>query len=125
MSCAPDCVGKEVEKELVGDETRGGAVAGESGFQPMMGRQKRRVKMSKEDVSGLSTVCKYCDLYINDAFGTAHRAHALYGCRAEKVGPGAAGYLMQKELDYFSLYLRPGKPLMAILGGAKVSDKLW
>lgn len=63
------------------------------------------------------------DVYINDAFGTAHRAHSsMVGI---KLSQRAAGFLMKKELDYFAKALEhPERPFLAILGGAKVSDKI-
>ena len=123
---APDCVGKEVEK-LVAEMKPGEVLLLENlRFHPEEEGKKDGVKMSKEDrqwfIDGLA---KLADLYINDAFGTAHRAHASMAGVPKKLGQGAAGYLMQKELDYFSrVFDGPEKPLMAILGGAKVSDKL-
>jgi len=66
---------------------------------------------------------KLGDIYINDAFGTAHRAHSsVVGCQLEQR---AAGFLMKKELDSFSKAIdNPEKPFLAILGGAKVADKI-
>lgn len=63
------------------------------------------------------------DVYVNDAFGTAHRAHSsMVGV---KLPQRAAGFLMKKELDYFAKALEnPERPFLAILGGAKVSDKI-
>lgn len=62
-------------------------------------------------------------LDINDAFGTAHRAHS--SVVGVKLDQRAAGYLMKKELDYFGKVLeKPERPFLAILGGAKVSDKI-
>lgn len=67
--------------------------------------------------------CRLGDIFINDAFGTAHRAHAsMVGIN---LPVRAAGLLMKKELDYFSKALeQPQKPFLAILGGAKVKDKI-
>ena len=66
-----------------------------------------------------------CDVYVNDAFGTAHRAHASTVGVAQLVPERAAGFLMKKELDYLGRILRsPEKPFVALLGGAKVSDKI-
>jgi phosphoglycerate kinase len=66
-----------------------------------------------------------CDVYVNDAFGTAHRAHASTAGMAHLVKERAAGFLMKKELDYLGRILKnPQKPFVAILGGAKVSDKI-
>lgn len=65
------------------------------------------------------------DLYIDDAFGTAHRAHASIVGVASYLQPAAAGYLLQKEIEYLGSVLSdPRRPLVAILGGAKVSDKI-
>ena len=65
------------------------------------------------------------DLYVNDAFGTAHRAHASTEGAARRFKQAAAGLLMEKELEYLGEKLKdPAKPFMLILGGAKVSDKI-
>ena len=65
------------------------------------------------------------DCYVNDAFGTAHRAHASMVGAAEKFERRAAGFLMARELDYFHKALaEPDRPFIALLGGAKVSDKI-
>jgi phosphoglycerate kinase len=66
-----------------------------------------------------------CDLYVNDAFGTAHRAHASTAGMVSYVGKAAAGLLMEKELTYLGkATLNPDRPYVAIIGGAKVSDKI-
>ena len=66
-----------------------------------------------------------CDLYVNDAFGTAHRAHASTAGMVSFVGRAAAGLLMEKELTYLGkATLNPDRPYVAIIGGAKVSDKI-
>ncbi|KAM9901952.1 hypothetical protein OXX79_004234 [Metschnikowia pulcherrima] len=83
-----------------------------------------KVKASKEDVEkfrqGLTALA---DVYVNDAFGTAHRAHSsMVGLELPQK---AAGFLMAKELEYFAKALEnPTRPFLAILGGAKVSDKI-
>ncbi|MCD6162165.1 MAG: phosphoglycerate kinase [candidate division Zixibacteria bacterium] len=65
------------------------------------------------------------DVYINDAFGTAHRAHASTEGVAHFIKPAAAGYLMQKEIDYLGKVLtNPQHPFVAIIGGAKISGKI-
>jgi phosphoglycerate kinase len=66
-----------------------------------------------------------CDVYVNDAFGTAHRAHASTVGMVSMVGKGAAGLLMEKELSFLGKAVsNPDRPYVAILGGAKVSDKI-
>jgi phosphoglycerate kinase len=70
------------------------------------------------------TLASYCDVYVNDAFGTAHRAHASTVGIA-KLLPAYAGLLMERELEMLSKLLeKPEKPFAAIIGGAKVSDKI-
>jgi phosphoglycerate kinase len=70
-------------------------------------------------------LAKLAEFYVNDAFGTAHRAHASTAGITKFVQKSAAGLLMQKELDYLGRALHhPEKPFVAILGGAKVSDKI-
>ncbi|KAH3671831.1 hypothetical protein OGAPHI_000017 [Ogataea philodendri] len=83
-----------------------------------------KVKASKEDVEKFrKQLTALADVYVNDAFGTAHRAHSsMVGIELKER---AAGFLMAKELEYFSKALEnPVRPFLAILGGAKVSDKI-
>jgi len=126
VAFAPDCVGDEVEK-MVADMNDGDVLLLENlRFHPEEEGKKDGEKMAKEDrawfIDGLA---KLADVYVNDAFGTAHRAHASMAGVPEKLDQGAAGYLLQKELDYFGkVFGNPERPLTAILGGAKVSDKI-
>src|SRR5262249_36970015 len=70
-------------------------------------------------------LARLCDFYVNDAFGSAHRAHASTEGITHFVDKSAAGLLMEKELEYLGKALtHPQKPFVAILGGAKVSDKI-
>ena len=82
---------------------------------------------TKNDPDFSAQLAGLADLYVNDAFGTAHRQHAsMYGV-PEKLGPGrrVCGFLIQKELEYLGQALDdPAPPFLAILGGAKVSDKI-
>ena len=83
-----------------------------------------KVKASKADVAKFcESLTKLGDVYVNDAFGTAHRAHAsMVGVQ---LPIRAAGFLLKKELDYFAAALEaPKRPFVAVLGGAKVSDKI-
>ena len=108
-------VGPELE-EALGNIPEGGVVLLEnSRFYP--GETKNNPEFSE----GLAAPF---ELYVNDAFGAAHRAHATTVGVAERL-PSAAGFLMAEELDNLDELLRdPGRPFVAILGGAKVSDKL-
>ncbi|KAK5055128.1 hypothetical protein LTR84_012876 [Exophiala bonariae] len=124
-----DCVGPEVEETV--NKASGGQVillenlrfhAEEEGSSKDADGNK--VKSSKEDVAkfraGLTALA---DVYVNDAFGTAHRAHSsMVGVDLPQK---AAGFLVKKELDYFAQALEnPKRPFLAILGGAKVTDKI-
>jgi len=126
VAFAPDCVGGDVEK-MVAEMNDGEVLLLENvRFHPEEEGKKDGEKMSEEDrqwfIDGLA---KLADVYIDDAFGTAHRNHASMAGVPKKLGQGAAGYLLQKELDYFSKVLEnPERPFIAILGGVKVSDKI-
>ncbi|KAL7752321.1 phosphoglycerate kinase [Sorochytrium milnesiophthora] len=124
-----DCVGDAVEKECA--DVSGGQVillenlrfhvAEEGSVKDESGN---KIKASKEDVDKFrASLSKLGDVYVNDAFGTAHRAHSsMVGVN---LPTRAAGFLMKKELDFFAKVLEsPEKPFLAILGGAKVSDKI-
>jgi len=124
-----DCVGPEVEKACA-DPAAGSVILLEnlrfhleeegSGVD----EHGKKVKASDEAVKKFrESLSKLGDVYINDAFGTAHRPHSsMVGCQLPQR---AAGFLMKKELDYFAKALEsPARPFLAILGGAKVSDKI-
>ncbi len=77
------------------------------------------------DKTFAETLASYCDVYVNDAFGTAHRAHASTAGMVPLVAERGAGLVMAKEIDFLSRLLGDvDKPYVAILGGAKVSDKI-
>jgi phosphoglycerate kinase len=79
----------------------------------------------KNDDGFAKQLASLCEIYVNDAFGTAHRAHASTVGITHHVPDAVAGLLMQKELDYLGRVVNePEHPLVAILGGAKVSDKI-
>ena len=78
----------------------------------------QRVEMSKK-------LASYGDIYCNDAFGTAHRAHASTAVVADYIQPAVSGFLLEKEIQFLGDAVeKPVRPFVAILGGAKVSDKL-
>ena len=77
------------------------------------------------DVDFAKTLASYCDIYVNDAFGTAHRAHASTAGMVKFVGEKGAGFVMAKEIDVLTRLLGDvDRPYVAVLGGAKVSDKI-
>ena len=79
----------------------------------------------KNDEAFARELASLCDLYVNDAFGAAHRAHASTAGITKFVEKAAAGLLMEKELEYLGRVIQnPEHPFAAILGGAKVSDKI-
>jgi phosphoglycerate kinase len=78
----------------------------------------------KNDPELCARLAALADAYVNDAFGTAHRAHASTAGMVALVPSAAAGLLMQKELDQLRVVREPERPLLCLLGGAKVSDKL-
>jgi len=112
---APDCIGKEVES-IVGDDAN----------RIVLLENLRFHKEEEKNDRGFSqALASLADVYVNDAFGAAHRAHASITGIAAFFKDKAAGLLMQKELDYLTPILSsPEKPFVTILGGAKVSDKI-
>jgi len=112
----PDCVGVEAE-EMAGKLEKGQTLLLENlRFHPE--EEENDEKFSKE-------LASLADYYVNDAFGTAHRAHASTAGITKFVQKSAAGLLMEKELEYLGRAMHhPEKPFIAILGGAKVSDKI-
>ena len=113
-----DCVGPRAEQAAA--DLKSGEVLLLENLRFHPGEQKPDTEPGF--VEGLS---RLGECYVNDAFGTAHRAHASMVGVAEQFDRRAAGYLMVKELDYFGQALAsPGRPFVALLGGAKVSDKI-
>jgi len=112
----PDCVGPEAE-EMAGKLEKGQTLLLEN-LRFHMEEEANNEKFSRQ-------LAELADFYINDAFGTAHRAHASTVGMTKFMQKSAAGLLMQKELDYLGRALHhPEHPFVAILGGAKVSDKI-
>ena len=113
---SPDCVGWEAE-EMVGKL--------ESGQTLLLENLRFHAEEEANDEKFSRQLAALCDVYVNDAFGAAHRAHASTAGITKFVKQSAAGLLMQKELEYLGRVLEnPARPFVAILGGAKVSDKI-
>jgi phosphoglycerate kinase len=113
---ADDCVGDGVKK-LVRDLKEGQVLLLENlRFHP---------EEEKNDEAFARELASLCDVWVNDAFGTAHRAHASTAGMAAFVKEKAAGFLIQKEVEYLGKALgSPERPFVALIGGAKVSDKI-
>ena len=113
---SPDCIGTQAE-EMAEKLERGQSLLLENlRFHP---------EEEANDPEFARQLGKLCDFYVNDAFGSAHRAHASTEGITQFVPKSAAGLLMEKELEYLGKALsHPQKPFVAILGGAKVSDKI-
>lgn len=125
----PDCVGEETES--ICDDPAPGSVFLLENLRFHIEEEGKGVdadgNKTKADANAVDTfrksLSKLADVYVNDAFGTAHRAHSsMVGVDLQ---PKAAGFLMKKELDYFGKALNePTRPFLSILGGSKVSDKI-
>ncbi|KAF9587627.1 hypothetical protein IFM89_004459 [Coptis chinensis] len=113
---ADDCIGPDVEK-LVAALPEGGVLLLEN-----VRFYKEEEKNEPEFAKKLASLA---DLYVNDAFGTAHRAHASTEGVTKFLKPSVAGFLLQKELDYLvGAVSNPKRPFAAIVGGSKVSSKI-
>jgi len=114
VKMAPDCVGPEVE-----------AMKPAPGEVLLLENLRFHAEEEKNDPAFAQQLAALCDLYVNDAFGSAHRAHASTEGMIKYVPQAAAGLLMEQELKYLGMATtNPPRPCVAILGGAKVSDKI-
>ena len=113
---APDCVGPETEAL---------ARALKPGQLLLLENLRFHAEEEANDPAFADALARLGDLYVNDAFGTAHRAHASTVGVPERLKPAAAGFLMQNELEYLGGALTdPARPFAAIVGGAKISSKM-
>jgi phosphoglycerate kinase len=113
---APDCIGAE---------TKAIVEAMQPGSVVLLENLRFHAEEQQNDEGFASQLAGLCDIYINDAFAVAHRAHASVVGVTQFVEHCAAGFLLQKEMDYFHRSVsNPMRPLVAIVGGAKVSSKL-
>jgi phosphoglycerate kinase len=116
VAFADDCIGDEAMEKV--ESLKDGAVL-------LLENLRFHPEEEKNDDEFAKQLASLCDLYVNDAFGTAHRAHASTVGITRHVEKAAAGLLMEKELEYLGRVVNaPEHPLVAILGGAKVSDKI-
>ena len=116
VTLAPDCVGAEVEAQVQ---------ALQDGEVLLLENLRYHKAETKNDPEFCRQLAKLGDVYVNDAFGTAHRAHASTVGVVKFLPIAALGYLIRKELDFLGgLLENPRQPYVAVLGGAKISDKL-
>jgi phosphoglycerate kinase len=115
VELAPDCMGPEVERAV--ERLAPGEILLLENLRFQPGETKNDPELAR-------ALAALADVYINDAFGTAHRAHASTAGMVPLVESAAAGLLLQRELDALQSALAPERPFVCLLGGAKVSDKL-
>ena len=116
VAFASDCIGNPAEE--VAANLRGGGVA-------LLENVRFHAEEEKNDLTFAQSLARLGDVYVNDAFGSAHRAHASTEGVAKLLPVAVAGLLMQKELRYLAQELeKPARPLVVVLGGAKASDKI-
>ncbi|SEA45652.1 phosphoglycerate kinase [Desulfuromusa kysingii] len=116
VTMAPDCIGEKVQ--LLANQLQEGQVI-------LLENVRFHSGETDNDPAFAAQLAALAEIYVNDAFGTAHRAHASTEGVARLLQPAVAGFLMEKELQYLGGALaNPQRPFVAILGGAKVSDKI-
>lgn len=124
-----ELLGQEVkfaaDPEVVGPNAKAAVEAMKDGDIVLLENTRYRAEETKNGEAFSKDLASLCDIFVNDAFGTAHRAHCSNVGVSELVETAAVGYLMQKEIDFLGNAVEnPVRPFVAILGGAKVADKL-
>lgn len=124
-----ELLGQEVkfaaDAEVVGPNAKAAVEAMKDGDVVLLENTRYRIEETKNGEAFSKELASLCDIFVNDAFGTAHRAHCSNVGVAELAETAAVGYLMQKEIDFLGNAVEnPVRPFVAILGGAKVADKL-
>lgn len=124
-----EILGKEVafpaELEVVGEKAKAAVAEMKDGDVLLLENTRYRAEESKNGEAFSKDLASIADLYVNDAFGSAHRAHSSTVGVTEYVEASVCGYLIQKELKFLGDAVEnPVRPFVAILGGAKVSDKI-
>ena len=111
--------------DVIGDSAKAAVANCKEGEVVLLENLRFHAEEEKNDPEFCKALASYADIYVNDAFGTAHRAHASTAGVASYVKTAVAGFLIGKELDVMGGALEdPKRPFVAILGGAKVSDKI-
>ena len=124
-----ELLGQEVkfaaDDNVDGDNAKAEVAAMKDGEVVLLQNTRYRAEETKNGEAFSKDLASLCDVFVNDAFGTAHRAHCSNVGVTEYVDTAVVGYLMQKEIDFLGNAVNnPERPMVAILGGAKVADKL-
>ncbi|MBC7958382.1 MAG: phosphoglycerate kinase [Vallitaleaceae bacterium] len=124
-----ELLGKEVvfaaDDNVVGENAKAAVAAMKDGDVVLLENTRFRIEEEKNLENYSKELASLCDIFVNDAFGSAHRAHCSTTGVTAFVQESAVGYLMQKEIDFLGNAVNnPQRPFVAILGGAKVSDKI-
>ena len=124
-----ELLGQEVkfaaDPEVVGSNAKAAVEAMKDGEVVLLENTRYRIEETKNGEAFSKDLASLCDVFVNDAFGTAHRAHCSNVGVTQFVDTAAVGYLMQKEIDFLGNAVNnPERPFVAILGGAKVSSKI-
>ena len=124
-----ELLGQEVkfaaDPEVVGPNAKAAVETMQDGEVVLLENTRYRAEETKNGEAFSKDLASLCDVFVNDAFGTAHRAHCSNVGVASLVDTAVVGYLMQKEIDFLGNAVEnPERPFVAILGGAKVADKL-
>ena len=124
-----ELLGQEVkfaaDDNVVGENAKAAVAAMQDGDVVLLQNTRYRAEETKNGEAFSKELASLCDVFVNDAFGTAHRAHCSNVGVTEYVDTAVVGYLMQKEIDFLGNAVNnPERPMVAILGGAKVADKL-
>ena len=113
------------DAEVVGANAKAAVDAMQDGEVVLLENTRYRIEETKNGEAFSKDLASLCDVFVNDAFGTAHRAHCSNVGVTQFVDTAAVGYLMQKEIDFLGNAVNnPERPFVAILGGAKVSSKI-
>merc|ERR1719258_47173 len=115
--CAPDCKATDEVKAIVGGMAEGDVI--------ILENTRFYKGETKNDPELAESMASLADIFVNDAFGTAHRAHSSTEGVTKFLSPSVSGFLLKKELDYLDGAVSdPVKPFAAIVGGSKVSSKI-
>ena len=113
------------DPEVVGPNAKAAVAAMKDGDVVLLENTRYRIEETKNGEAFSKELASLCDVYVDDAFGTAHRAHCSNVGVTQYVKTAAVGYLMQKEIDFLGNAVNnPARPYVAILGGSKVSSKI-